>query len=687
MAIRNNKKNFTEKVKVGEFKNPAEIIRDLINSGAVQELKKGGYLKNKNTYVTEDGRETRRGLWANVHLKNKREGKKEDGGILDNIANYLGQKVYGDSYDPNAMAKADKAYNQSVTNYKKALVDKGNSAINYMQQYPNTEFAKELRQEYTPTQQSPVDTNSNYAPKLQMEKGGGLNFLQKFAPALNLITPGLGTAIGGVAGVAKMGMNQEGNTDIYTMNQQMKDGGEVSGFKQYNAPSHEMGGQMVNKEGVPDTQNPVAEIEGTENSYKYSTLPDKVGTNYVFSDANQTSNMVKDIISKYKNKNPDTDLTSKAAMEMEIKGVENINETINAAKNAVSNMMQMRYGGVPKAEGGIPLRSAQNSFSMPSFNVKDILTQNKMMLPPQQIPMGTDGVDGSYELYPMTDPYAYSTSNQKNLGGWKRVPSLETLPNTYDLVANKGAVSSVAPDPFKDIPEFSLDNKPEEGDKKKIGLDQILRTAGLVASGIDALQPAEEDRLITPDYSKSDERINAMNATLDQARQDVTGASNRASDLNRGASSSYSQFRARELSNIGNLQDQLGRIGMQEQQMRNQILGQQGQYEANKANVVRNIEQEQQVANLQNKARSQDIRRQFMADVVAEADRLSTAKDVRNITAAKIEEGKALLNMIAPDFDVNNDMVSNLIKVSKGQMRPEDLSDQELIVFTRLNDK
>jgi hypothetical protein len=670
MAIRNNKKNFTEKVKVGEFKNPAEIIRDLINSGAVQELKKGGYLKNKNTYVTEDGRETRRGLWANVHLKNKREGKKEDGGILDNIANYLGQKVYGDSYDPNAMAKADKAYNQSVTNYKKALVNKGNSAINYMQQYPNTEFAKELRQEYTPTQQSPVDTNSNYAPKLQMEKGGGLNFLQKFAPALNLITPGLGTAIGGVAGVAKMGMNQEGNTDIYTMNQQMKDGGEVSGFKQYNAPSHEMGGQMVNKEGVPDTQNPVAEIEGTENSYKYSTLPDKVGTNYVFSDANQTSNMVKDIISKYKNKNPDTDLTSKAAMEMEIKGVEDINETINAAKNAVSNMVQMRYGGKTKYAPGGSLSGG---------------------MPPQDPLTGPMSGYENIQEVPTFKPLDFSLSDNpyNRIEMFRPIPELFTRGN--DQVESMSASTNTMPEMnLSNIPSPNVNVNPANTpntDKSGIGLDQILRTAGLVASGIDALQPAEEDRLITPDYSKSDERINAMNATLDQARQDVTGASNRASDLNRGASSSYSQFRARELSNIGNLQDQLGRIGMQEQQMRNQILGQQGQYEANKANVVRNIEQEQQVANLQNKARSQDIRRQFMADVVAEADRLSTAKDVRNITAAKIEEGKALLNMIAPDFDVNNDMVSNLIKVSKGQMRPEDLSDQELIVFTRLNDK
>ena len=46
------------------------------------QMKKGGYLKDEDTYVTKDGRETRRGLWANVYLK-KKQGKR-DGGMIDN---------------------------------------------------------------------------------------------------------------------------------------------------------------------------------------------------------------------------------------------------------------------------------------------------------------------------------------------------------------------------------------------------------------------------------------------------------------------------------------------------------------------------------------------------------------------------------------------------------------------------
>jgi hypothetical protein len=40
-------------------------------------MRRGGYLKDKDTYVTKDGRETERGLWANVYLK--RKGMQEGG--------------------------------------------------------------------------------------------------------------------------------------------------------------------------------------------------------------------------------------------------------------------------------------------------------------------------------------------------------------------------------------------------------------------------------------------------------------------------------------------------------------------------------------------------------------------------------------------------------------------------------
>ena len=72
--------------------------------------KSGGYLKNKNTYVTKDGRETKRGLWANVALKKKRENRKENGGPVPIIPMYYedsGTPIYRDTTDapPNVYQK------------------------------------------------------------------------------------------------------------------------------------------------------------------------------------------------------------------------------------------------------------------------------------------------------------------------------------------------------------------------------------------------------------------------------------------------------------------------------------------------------------------------------------------------------------------------------------------------------
>ena len=66
-----------------------ELIRSNVIPDNLEEFKKGGYLKDKNTYVTKDGKETRRGLWANVYLKNKN--KKEMGGpmLKDNLSDFM----------------------------------------------------------------------------------------------------------------------------------------------------------------------------------------------------------------------------------------------------------------------------------------------------------------------------------------------------------------------------------------------------------------------------------------------------------------------------------------------------------------------------------------------------------------------------------------------------------------------
>ena len=117
------------------------------SSGYVKEtpmmLKYGGYLKNKNTYVTKDGRETKRGLWANVALKKKRENRKENGGPVPIIPMYYedsGTPIYRDTTDapPNVYQKGGPMVSKDPT--KPVKVDKKKQALEtsllkYMKEY------------------------------------------------------------------------------------------------------------------------------------------------------------------------------------------------------------------------------------------------------------------------------------------------------------------------------------------------------------------------------------------------------------------------------------------------------------------------------------------------------------------------------------------------------------------------
>lgn len=93
-----------------------EVQYEQDEEGNIQ-MKKGGYLKDKNTYITKDGRETRRGLWANVHLKNKRY---EDGGYYyqtggyESVADYAKASGRGSSFSDRAKL----AKELGISNYR-----------------------------------------------------------------------------------------------------------------------------------------------------------------------------------------------------------------------------------------------------------------------------------------------------------------------------------------------------------------------------------------------------------------------------------------------------------------------------------------------------------------------------------------------------------------------------------------
>lgn len=158
-----------------------------------------------------------------------------------------------------------------------------------------------------------------------------------------------------------------------------------------------------------------------------------------------------------------------------------------------------------------------------------------------------------------------------------------------------------------------------------------------------------------------------------------------ASNAIRSGSTSFQSLLARELQNTANTNRALGNISLQEQTLRNQIDSQVGRYEANKAQDITNRTYQNRVDNLQNEAVNRNIKRAITSDLLAEADRLSTIKNNAQIASASVEETKAILNSMYPDFQINDEWIQKAKQLSTGEITEEEyskfVSSQSVIKF------
>lgn len=170
-------------------------------------------------------------------------------------------------------------------------------------------------------------------------------------------------------------------------------------------------------------------------------------------------------------------------------------------------------------------------------------------------------------------------------------------------------------------------------------------------------QPDERELNIT-DFNTARSRFNSMNADLTQSEQNALAATNsQVSSINNTTRSS-SVRNALQANAYQGLRDTLGNIGAQEQGLRNQIAGQQGQFEANAAQTNRNEIEANQIANEQNRAASEDVRRQAAQSIFNMVgtnlnnrefyEKALKNRDENYIFAVK--QGIAYLNSIGSDF-------------------------------------
>lgn len=137
-----------------------------------------------------------------------------------------------------------------------------------------------------------------------------------------------------------------------------RQGGKTTkSFEQYNAPSHEQGGQNVNEQGIP-TANGEHEIEKQENKFTYKNIK---RSTYIF--PGESAKQVNKLVKKYKN--ADTDPLVRNTLELEIQKIEQANEMRKAKQNKTK---QYKQGGKTYREGGPTdlLTGNPRNYSLPS---------------------------------------------------------------------------------------------------------------------------------------------------------------------------------------------------------------------------------------------------------------------------------------------------------------------------------
>jgi hypothetical protein len=525
-----------------------------------------------------------------------------------------------------------------------------------------------------------------------------------------------------------------------------KEGGQLRGISQYVGANHDNGGIPIGSDGEVNGMNAVAEAEGGEYKVKFNNLPEMKGTNYIFPNIKSfRSEIESNLKENSKHTNPDTDRIARNTIEMNFKKLMMRNENRKAKEEL--NTKQFGEGGKLKySEGGFPpfesMFGALRTMMAPQ--VSSLGNYGRFSRYKNQLESGTpikedfwdDDMKKTFNEYPQgfmpavegrpeEDTLMYHEDTEKQVAGSRLATMAMTGfdPHAVINADSAGRTSGLDPlandDGFIPFDDAQIDahikdrlaiekvkrevpdvNAPKRLNLSKVGkaigkgvefavdkAPQMMRAAGLVGGLVDAFQKPERETPVMPDFTKSDKEFNNMSTDLTQARQDAQAVTNMMSNVNRSASTGFGAYRARQAANYSNLADQLGRIGTQEQQMRNQIAGTRGNYEYQKAMTERNIQDETVQRNLANKAMSQDFRRLALQDLVGEADRLSTQKNIKQLATMNTQLGLAYLSSLAPDVDVNKEMLTNIQKVANGEMAASELSDQELLVYKRAKAK
>lgn len=425
-------------------------------------------------------------------------------------------------------------------------------------------------------------------------------------------------------------------------------------FKQYNTGSHESGNDLTIDEtgdANPQGQN---SVQNDENAYEVNGKP------YIMSDKltnPKTGNKINKDASLINKKYPKARfiIDQKNALDLEMKALSAINDVERAKVESKSNGQLTLGGGpddpkVPASDNlnwaAIPnqdLFPSTKSLTMPNLNVLPSVTEQKygMQKTPGMLEADKMGTDRA------TDPTTFGTELTP-AGANLSEPGVQ-VEDRGDPLAAKKSESDIL------------------GAKTANAIGLGAKGLALAGSIGDALSPAEEEKLITPDYQKSDAYMKSANVDYTQAKQDVQGVSNIAAGTNRSLSSNAASYQGREMARLGNLSDQMGRISEAENNAQSQLDLTKGQYEQNKAVDTANRKYQNQQGNMQNQANARFFDRTLASDLSQIGSSFNeygeTQKVIANnkeVNEFQVNQALAILNSKYPNVKITPDIMQKL---------------------------
>ena len=347
----------------------------------------------------------------------------------------------------------------------------------------------------------------------------------------------------------------------------------------------------------------------------------------------------------------------------------------------------------------------EKAFGGPITNLPSVLTGEEPWVSPEF----TNPVE--LMAQPFVNPYQPTANNAIRNRSW--VDSLgkvhepdnqlvmEDLPGNNDMFVPKGnnplntglqplptygLMSSATPKPPDvSVPNYTSDRS-TAGTNTGSGVGNVANAIGLGLKGLalgrsawDALQPAEQENPILPDYSKSDRYMGEANIDYSMARQNALGVSNMAGNMNRSASRSFGQFAGREASRYGQLGDQISNIDMQQNNAQSQLNLTRANYESQKAVGNRNILQENATNNLMNEANTRGFQRDFFSNLSQIGSEFNqygeTQKMIGNqkdMNTFNTNQTLSLLSTRYPNLKINGDLIQ---KYQTGQISLDEMLD------------